>query len=291
LILIFEQYRTFFGERLYKATEERGLPSLWLTSDEIIKDLVISFYLENNKTNIVFSYGSLSFTSTDLKGVYSAIDYFPSDLFEFVSKKDREYAAMEWHALWLSMLSVLQCKVVNPPAVDALGGAVFTPVEIFDKARKCGFDIPTILEVESGKVASQFADYGAYLTYTDLGEDILLEKKIDKKKLLEQPLSEHHIRIREYLPAKIACISVIGSKIFMTYINGKDTHLEIPDTIAKSLLKLHKDMNLIIAEYFFSIIKEKEWIFYDVKRTLSKESLDTHGEKLIFEAINVIRGE
>lgn len=291
MILIFEQYRTLFGERLYKAAEEMDLPSLWLTTDQIIKDLLISFYLENNKTNIVFSYGSLSFTSTDLKGVYSAIDYFPSDMFEFVSKKDREYATMEWHALWLSLLSVLECKVVNPPAVDALGGAVFSPVEIFDKAKKCGFDIPTILEVESGKVASQFADHRAYLTYTDLGEDVLLEKKIDKKKLLEQPLLEHHIRIREYLPTKAVSISVVGVKIFITYMNEKDTHLEIPDIIEESLLKLHKNMNLIIAEYFFSITKEKEWIFYDVKRVPSKESLDTHGEKLISEAINVIRGE
>lgn len=290
-LLICEQYRTPLGEALYHYMDRKGLSPLWLTPDDIVKNLEITLYLDSETSRIHFAYGALQFRDTDLHGIYSTLDYFPSELFGFSSQKDRNYAVMEWHALWLSVLHSVKCRLVNPPAVDALGGAVFSSAEIFDKARKVGLAIPTVLEVESGKIALELAHSDLHLTYTDLGENISIERAMDKEALLKQPSAEHHLRIREYPLGKRVGITIIGSKLFLTEYNSTSNDpLKWTDEVTHKLMQLHKEIHLRVAEYLFCVTNEQQWILYDMKRTLSKESLDQHQEKIMSEIVNLLEG-
>jgi len=298
LILILAQYPRHFVKKLEKAIQQKGLAVILLTPFDIVHNLDISYALSTNECSLQMAYGTSHFCAQDIKGVYTELDTFLPELWGFFSQKDAQFAAMEWQALGQSMLSSLACPVVNPPAMDALGGTLLSPLELLDRARQIGFEIPTMFVVESGKLASELAQGGVHLTYTDLGSEHYRELPIDKNALLCYPANEDQIRIREHIGGRAVCIILVGDKPFATFWDEKQKsimpflHLaDIPEDITKKLLKLHASLNLRVAEYFFSVTSDHSWIFCDFRRYPSHETLSVHGDMLLANIIDLITGK
>jgi hypothetical protein len=293
LILILEQNRGYFGEKLQQTAVQRGFDVLALTPVDIVYDLQISYRLSDSGSSVEMAYGSMQLSMADLEGVYSGIDTFSPELWPLFSQKDAEYAAMEWQALWQGILNSLACPVVNPPAMDALGGTLLSPPELFCRARQIGFEIPTVAEVESGEVASELAEAEGYLTYVDIGEEQHREMPMDKEALRRHPTREHHIRIREYFPGRSASIALIGKKPIASYRGEKAEAMQLSDVaggIIEKLLKLHSSLRLSMAEYFFFVMSDQRWIFTDVMRRPSDETLEVHGDVIISDIVDIITG-
>ncbi len=297
MILILAQYPRHFVKKLEEAIQQKGLTVILLTPFDIVHNIKISYALSTNKCSLQMSYGASLFCTQDIKGVYTELDTFLPELWEFFSQKDAQFAAMEWQALWQSILNSLACSVVNPPAMDALGGTLLSPLELLDRARQTGFEIPTMVVVESGQLASELAQGSVHLTYTDLGSEQYRELPINKKALLCYPADEDQIRIREHTEGRAVCIILVEDKPFATFWDEKQKmimplHLaDIPEHIIKKLLKLHALLNLRVAEYFFSVTPDHSWTFCDLRRYPSDETLSVHGDVLLASIINLITGK
>ena len=297
MILILAQYPRHFVKKIEEAIQQKGLAVILLTPFDIVHNLEISYALNTNECFLQMAYGTSLFCAQDIKGVYTELDTFLPELWGFFSQKDAQFAAMEWQALWQSILSSLACPVVNPPAMDALGGTLLSPLELLERAWQIGFEIPTMVVVESGQLASELAQGSVHLTYADLGNEQYRELPIDKNALLSYPADGDQIRIREYIGGRAVCIILVGDKPVATFWNEKQKmimplHLsEIPEHIIKKLFKLHASLNLRVAEYFFSVTPDHSWIFCDLRRYPSDETLSVHGDMLLASIIDLITGE
>lgn len=296
LILILEQYPNTLTDKLAETLNERGLTFLRLTPSDIIYKLNISFNLNNEVCYSEMNYDSLHFSSDDLSGVYSEIDRFPTESLSFFSNRDAEYAINEWHSFWFNILKSLNCPIVNPPNMEALGGTLLSPVELFDSARKHGLNIQTIVEVESGNVAAEFIGGKSRLSYIDLGCEYCIERPLHTE-IVELQQVDHQIRLREHFVGNITHIALIGDQPFSIQWNDHEKKFtnfnlsDFPSDLFDNLMELHKSMNLIVADYQFISSVDGEWFFSGLVRHITEETLALHGEIIINAIVDLISGK
>ena len=93
--------------------------------------------------------------------VLNRLSYLVMPLFARAKPVDREYAHMETHALWLSVLSSLECPVVNPTSTRGLVGADLGPLEQRTLAHRAGLQPQAYVGVTSAR-GHDVGDFEAY---------------------------------------------------------------------------------------------------------------------------------
>jgi hypothetical protein len=270
VLLILDQQPTEFTQKLKTAAEKKGTKTLLLTSEDIANSLSLAFFISNKETDCKFSFRGSEFGKNDIKGCYCAINAFEPELWPAFSPEDAAYAAKETQALWLGILSSLECTIINPPALDTLAGTYLSTPETMNLARDVGFKIPLVITLESGKTTAELLKC-VQAKYTDLGEPLLSDRTRTSNSLWAVEQSENHFRITEQISGKSVHLTVIGKKTWaceqnpQTPIRATDIS-QIPKTIGAKTRMLQKRLNLNCAEYHFQIQNEDEWVFTGISR-------------------------
>jgi len=266
MFLILDQKLDKFSLRLREIAEHKGLETVFITSAELVHNVLLVFHIAEQGCNLYLRYRDKVIRSSDIEGVYCGIDIFEPALWKYFAPKDAEYAARETQALWLAILTSLPCRVVNPPAFESLAGTLLSTPEIFYLAHQMGFDIPMMINLESGKIAAEVLRRGVPAYYADLGEMWINETKLIHNNIPFLEQNENHFQVVEEIPGKPIHISLVGDRFFACEIakNGLVYPIDvskIPYLIKTRLRTLHKRLNLKLAEYFFRIMVDGTWVF------------------------------
>ena len=288
MFLVLEDQPTEFGRRLKEAAEFQGLKAIMLTSAELVHDLALVFRVSEGVPFLRLRCKDWMIETDDIEGVYCSINTFSPALWSDFSPKDAEYAAQESHALWLAILAGLPCRVVNPPALDALAGTVLSSPEILYLAHRHGFRIPMVADVESGEVAAETLEMGAMARYSDLSElwdHRTIRRRVD---LSELQGSRNHIRILEQIRGRPVWVTVIKGRFLPSKVDAGGRLIPIPDDelpggIRSRLRALHSQLNLILAEYAFRVTADDEWVFEQCTR-VPVRAVAAYGD-LLFQRI------
>lgn len=266
MFLILSQVQTEFSVRLKQAAERRGLETLHLTSAEVVRDVALVFHMTEENVNLILNYNGSSISTSDINGVYCEINAFDSSLWEQFAPEDACYSVQETQALWLAILASLPCPVVNPPAMDTPAGTALSTPEIFYLAHQLGLQIPAVISLESGKIASELLTMGVKGMYADLGDELMSESVLNQVDLSLLAKNENHVRIMEDLPFSRAYVTMIGNQFFACAPDedGKITAIhnrEVPRKVKALLKLLQKQLNVNLMEYRFSIMSDGSWVF------------------------------
>ena len=288
MFLILDQYPTEFSLRLKKVAELKGLKTLLLTSAEIVHDLALSFYISDQDINLHLEYRNISIETCDIEGVYCGINAFEERLWKRFSPKNAGYAARETQALWLAILASLPCRIVNPPALDTLAGTLLSTPEILDLAHQHGFQIPMVVNLESGSVAVELLASGVPAHYADLGHGWINESALRKDDLSILSQNENHFRVVEKIPGKSMYVTLVSDEFFACAPDAKGSVMsvstdQVPSAIRARLQTLQKQLNLKVAEYHFRILADETWVFSGYERP-PNFAVAAYGD-LLFEQI------
>lgn len=73
-----------------------------------------------------------------VSGVINRVGALPTDHFQALKPSERDYASAELHAFMLGVLASLPCRVINPPAPEALSGTHHGAIEALQFAAQAG---------------------------------------------------------------------------------------------------------------------------------------------------------
>lgn len=266
MFLILDQNPSEFSLRLKSTAERKSLQTLLLTSADIARNLAVDFHLSGERVSLCLRYKDSTVNTGDIEGVYCGINAFDCGLWEHFSPEDAEYAARETQALWLAILASLPCRVVNPPALDTLAGTLLSTPEILHLAHGLGFQIPMVINLESGKITAELLGTGVPALYADLGEVLTNEIGYSGDDLASLAQNEDHFRVKEELPGKPVYVTMVGYQFFacMPDAGGLVAPLpatQVPRSVKTRLRTLHKQLNLNLAEYYFRVRADGIWAF------------------------------
>jgi hypothetical protein len=287
LFLILDQLQTDFSKRLKTVAERSGHRSILLTAREVALCPSLSFFISDEETRFKLKIDDVSFGTSEIEGCYCGINTFEADFWSFFSPDDALYAAKEMQALWLAILASLPCRVINPPALDTLGGAFLSGTELMSLARSVGFRIPMTVIFESGEVTAEVLQKGS-ATYADLGEEWIADRSLSAEVFSSLAKSENHFRVTEKMMGKSIHVTLVGDKFLVCGRDGFGSITPIgtsivPPLMTRKLRKLQRQLNLNLAEYHFRIQPDASWIFTGVSRPPSF-SVKAFGDTL-FEQI------
>ncbi len=266
MFLILDQHLTEFSLRLRNVAQRKGLNTLLLTSAEVVCNQALVFHLSEQDVSFQFRFQDTVIETQDIEGVYCGVNTFDPRLWKYFSPEDAEYAARETQALWLTILSSLPCRVLNPPALDTLAGTLLDTPEILYLAHQIGFQIPTMITLESGKVAAEILATDVPARYTDLGEVWINETRSSQVELSILAQNRDTIRVTEEIPGKPFYVTLLGNQFFGCMpeaggmVRSASAH-QIPRLIKSRLRTLQKQLNLNLAEYYFRITSDDIWVF------------------------------
>ncbi len=292
--MILAEKENAFGMALNRAAKKRGLRTLVLSTTDLVRDLMLSFSLTDEEYSLLIDYQGLKVRHFDLKGVYCAISSFEPDLWQHFDRKDARFAAAETQALWLSILSGLECTVINPPGLESLAGTALSIPETLKLASRVGFSIPTVSDVESGDVAADIIDRTGRVQYLDLGETWggLKHRAPESGRNLRK--NRNHFRLLEKLPGRHCYITLVGSSFWACEVNELQKTVvprqEISGDLKKRLISLQSLLNLNLAEYAFCLTRQGEWIFEGYER-LPSIGPSVYGEDLMEQVVDFAAGK
>jgi hypothetical protein len=296
MFLILDQHLTEFGLRLRGIAERKGLVTLPLTSAEIARDSTLAFLLSEEDLSLRLHCQGITISIRDIDGVYCGINAFEPKLWEWFSPEDADYAARETQALWLAILASLPCRVVNPPALDSLAGTLLSTPEILYVALQIGFRIPTVISLESGKVAAELFKTGIPGRYADLGEVWLNEIGLSQDDLSSLEQNEDHFRVMEEVPGRPVHVTLLGADQFFACqmdTGGSVVPVaarQIPRPIRTRLRTFHKRLNLNLAEYSFRVMADDTWVFIGCGRPPTF-GVAAHGDTLLEQIVDYATGK
>jgi hypothetical protein len=286
LILILEEYSAALGSAIEEECALRGLESLRLTRQRIVHEVGIDLRVGTQGCGGALSIGGRNLPLLEVEGVYCSLDSFPPTLWPDFSPEDAAYAAKETHAIWLALLSSLSCRPVNPPVPEALGGAVYSPVELFLAARESSLHIPMTacmgLDDAMALVRSPIA-----ATLCDLGCENQQEKPLGALSRLAPKSPWRHVRIRERLPGPRNVLCVVGGLLLASTwpaTGGESEPLAskvIPTRVVNGVHTLHAKLGLVLAEYHFVTLPNGDWILDDYSRTPNPSTWMVHSKALV----------
>ncbi|MCK4679184.1 MAG: hypothetical protein KAT48_13705 [Bacteroidales bacterium] len=292
MFLILCESTSLFALNIAKFLNKLGKDTLILTPDDLAHHTSIHFQIESNDHSFSIEYKEKIISDENIDGVVNEINGFSKNLWPQMSEKDAEYAVNETHALWLSVLSILTCPVINPPSHTFLAGNFPTQSEFFHLCHQLGLRVPGYYIIESGASASPLAEEKVLATFTDLGVYPYRKKILSKENLLFYPTYMDHIRIEEAYSGNFFSIILVNSTFFCTKLgNGYEVCAQddqiIPLNVKESLLKLQNSLNLIIAEYTFREHDDK-WIILSMDVSPYYGTIKVHNEKILNEAVNFL---
>jgi hypothetical protein len=290
LFLILDQQLTEFSLWLRNVAERKGLNTLLLTSAEVVRNQALVFHLSEQDISFQLRFQETVIETRDIEGVYCGINTFNPGLWTYFTAEDAEYAARETQALWLTILSSLPCRVVNPPALDTLAGTLLDTPEILYLAHQIGFQIPTMITLESGEVAAEMLSAGIPALYTDLGEVWINETSSNQVELSILAQNRDNIRVTEEVPGKPFYVTLLGNQFLACtpeaggVVRSVSAH-QIPRLIKSRLRTLQKHLNLNLAEYYFRITTDGIWVFSGYWRPPSF-SVAAYGDDLLAQIVD-----
>lgn len=286
MILILEENSTALGLAIEEECALRGLESLRLTRQRIVHEVGIELRVGTQGCDGALSIGSRNLPLLEVEGVYCSLDSFPPTLWPDFSPEDAVYAAKETHAIWLAILSSLSCRPVNPPATEALGGAVYSPVELFLAARESSLHIPmTAYMGLADAMALMRSPIAA--TLCDLGCENQQEKPLGALSQYAPTSPWRQLRIRERLPGARNVLCVVGGLVFASIWHATGEEPEplaskvIPTRVVNGVHTLHAKLGLVLAEYHFVTLPNGDWILDDHSRAPGPSTWMVHSKSLV----------
>jgi hypothetical protein len=284
VFLILDHQETGFGRLLESSATKKGIKTMYLTSKDIIHDILLDYRLTDQDEKFLIRAGNIEFCSGEIFGAYCGLNNFWPELWPGFSAADAQYAAQETYALWLAMISSLSCRVINKPAMDTLAGSLLSVTETLFLGHKHGLDIPLTLILESGQAASALLSDHSTVQYTDLGNKPWATGRQDNKPGSSYEQNANHCRITEVVSGKLIFVAHVGDKFFLCSKNGGEmpvpNDILIPDKVYAGLRGLQKVLNLNMAEYYFRIGADQSWIFSGYGR-VPEQSVKAYGTEII----------
>lgn len=295
MFLIFAQYLDEFSQNLDRVAREKGLDTILLTSAQVATDLTLVYRLSCQDMHLQLQHGDTHIESGDIEAVYCGINTFEPNIWISFTSEDAEYAARETQAVWLSILTSLSSKMVNPPAMDSLAGTVLSTPELMYLAQQFGFQIPMVINLESGKIAAELLSSGVSARYTNLGEPLTHEGDVQQICIGDLQESVNHFRVLEIPPGKSIYLTVSGQELFASEVEA-DASVRtldiafIPAQIQSRLHALQDQLNLHLAEYAFRVTPSENWVFCDCQR-LPLVGVAAYGDMLFAQIVDRATGQ
>lgn len=286
MILILENGFSVLGAALEQASARRGMETLRLTPERIVRDIGVEFYLDSRGCSGSLAADGRSVPLADVKGVYCSIDRFSPSLWPDFSARDANYAAAETQAIWLALLSSLACRSVNPASPDALGGPVYSPTEVFSAARLFALSISAIACLSLSEAMAMSRE-PLSASVCDLGKEQQPELSFDGMKESRDVSSQRQVRLRERLPGARIVVCMVAESVFVstgTAATDKPRALDcgsVPSDLLEGLRALHLRLGLVLAEYRFVKQADREWILDDIARAPGEQTWAVHAESLV----------
>ncbi len=295
MLLILDQDQLEFSRRLRDVAERGGMRALLLTSAEIARDLVLDFHITDQGVSLLLCLKGTVIQIGDIEGVYCGINTFEPKLWECFSPEDAEYAARETQALWLAILASLPCRVMNPPALDALAGTLLSTPEVFFLAHRLGFHIPMVITLESGRIAAELLAENVQAFYADLGKNCINETALPQGELVSLAQNEDAIRVKEELLGKPVYVTLIGDQIFACTTDSAGVlsplaARQLPSFVRNRLHALCRQMHLSLAEFSFRVMVDGTWIFSGCGRPPTY-AVAAYGDNLFTQIIKYVTGK
>ena len=291
MILILEDSPAALGLALADACAQRGIESIWLSRQRIVQDVGIELHISTQWCDSRLSIGTRDLPLSEVAGVYCGFDSFPPMLWPDFSPDDADYAAKETHAIWLALLASLPCRPVNPPSPDALGGAAYSPVELFLAAHKSSLSIPATAYLDLVDARS-LLHTPITATLCDLGSENQQEQALENLTHFAAMAPGYQLRLRERLPGPRHVLCVVGKLIFASTcpaIGGESEPLElkmIPSQVVTGVYALHAQLGLVLAEYHFVTLPSGDWILDDHSRMPGLSTWTMHSQALVSALLN-----
>lgn len=268
MLLILDHGKTRFNTMLFKVAGSMGLAPLFFTPVELVHDVKLSYRLSDDSRAGSFAYNGTRLRFSDISAVFCWLDTFHPGLWRHFSVQDSEYAALEYHALWWSILHGLDCPVVNPPAGDTLAGMKPSLIQLAAEAQRAGLKPPEIYYAPPGASVRNRAEKEDFAV-TDLGAPGDVERPSRETGIAGN--IENDIRLYRVPQGVPVWIAMAGNRIFAAATTGKDGFArfpreKIPDEIISGVTTLHKTLGLVLAEYQFTVTRAQEWVISAMTR-------------------------
>lgn len=272
MLLVFEpDLGSPLADAIAAAGEQRGVEVLRWSPTAMVESVSLALTIDGGGAAVRFSVDGRAIRGDDLDGVVTLIDGFTPELWPKYTPRDREYAATEALASWVALLTALPCPLLNPPAPDALGGAVYPPVEVSMLAAKVGLSTPSILYLDS---AASFRDERAdelRASACALGHLPLAEVPLGQAWLDEA--GSEPIRIRGVGEARIRAV-IVGERVLEV------GDVAPPEEIKRALIDLHRRIRRPLGEVWLGRDEDGRWLLEDAMRWPSAAALEFLGERL-----------
>ena len=292
MFLILGQKECTFCQALKRVCKRRGIEPLLLDPLDIARNLQLSFFVDGESVSLSLFFKGKEVQHRDIEAVYCSVDSFEPELWSHFEEKDDRFAASETHALWLAILSGLECTVINPPSPESLAGAALSTPEVFRIASEAGLGIPAVADVDSGDLAAQVILRNRHIQYFDLGDPKEGPPVVGGLAGLEN--SQDHFRLVEKVCGSPVFVTAIGTS-FRAHEGGSnarwpENRLAIPGSVRGGLMELQRGLNLCFAEYFFGVSREGEWIFQGYERGAPK-GYSVMGDRLLDDLLDFATGK
>jgi hypothetical protein len=272
LILVLEPYAgSPLGDLIARAGERRGLEVLRWSPTMMVDAVSVSLAIDDARTSVTFEVDGRRLEGRALTGAITLFDAFAPTLWPRYAPRDRCYAATEALAVWVAILAALPCAVLNPPAADALGGAILTPVEVGLRVWEVGLAAPSVTYLETARALADAHADEVRASACALGRLPLHEVPLGRAWLTAA--ADEPIRVRGAGRSRSRAV-VIGERVLGVSGDGP------PPPVAAALIELHRRLERVVGEVWLSRDDDGRWLVEDVMRWPSEVAAAELGERL-----------
>jgi hypothetical protein len=272
LILVLEpDAGSQLADLITRAGERRGVEVLRWSPTVMVDAVSVSLAIDDAGTSVTFEVGGRRIVGEALAGVITLFDAFAPTLWPRYEPRDRTYAATEALAVWVAVLAALPCAVLNPPAADALGGAILTPVEVALRAWEVGLAAPSVTYLEAASALTDELADEVRASACALGRLPLHEVPLGRAWLAAA--ADEPIRVRGAGRARSRAV-VIGEHVLGV---GGDAP---PQPVAAALIELHRRIERVVGEVWLSRDEDGRWLVEDAMRWPSEVAAAELGDRL-----------
>ncbi len=254
-----------------RAGERRGLEVLRWSPAMMIDAVSVTLALDDAQTSVTFEVDGRRIVGDQLTGAITLVDAFVPTLWPRYAPRDRCYAATEALAVWAAILAALPCAVLNPPAADALGGAILTPVELGLHAWEVGLAAPSVTYVEAARVFPAALADEVRASACALGRLPLREAPLGRAWLAAA--ADEPIRVRGAGRSR-SRIVVIGERVLGVGGEGP------PASVAAASIALLRRLERVVGEVWLGRDDDGRWLVEDVMRWPSDVAAAELGDRL-----------
>lgn len=259
------------ADAIAKSGDRRGVEVLRFAPTSMLREVTLALEIEAAGARVRFGVDGRWLDGESIHGVVSTIDGFEPALWPSYTPRDQTYAAQEALATWVAAITALPCALLNPPAADALGGAIFTPVEVCLRAAEAGLGAPLVAYLESAQALLDERADEVRASVCALGELALEEVPLRRDWLSRA--GDGPIRIRGAGRDPVRAV-VVGEHVLTV------GHADLPDAVKERLRLLHRRLGRTMGEVWLGRDGDGRWLVEEALRWPGAATIAALGQNL-----------